>query len=153
MSLAKKIRTVQWKFRDVTTSYPELNGVHDLKITRPEDVYKIFKFLFENETVERFVCFWLNAANKVIGFELISSGNLDSSVVHPREVFRSAIVASCKSIILAHNHPSGNLDPSNADIAITKVLVEAGKMLDIPVFDHLIISNNGYSSFVEKRLL
>jgi DNA repair protein RadC len=74
-------------------------------------------------------------------------------LVHPREVFRGAIVATCANIILAHNHPSGNLEPSREDISITKKLVEAGKIVDISVLDHIIFGDDGYTSFVEKRLI
>lgn len=73
--------------------------------------------------------------------------------MHPREVFRGAIVATCASVILAHNHPSGNLDPSNEDISITKRLSEAGKILDINVIDHLIFTDDGFTSFVEQRII
>ena len=109
--------------------------------------------MFDGEVKERFVVFWLNSANVVTGFEVISEGTLNSSVVHPREVFRGAIVATCANIILAHNHPSGNTEPSNEDISITKKLVEAGKIIDIKVFDHLIFAEDAYTSFVEKRLI
>ena len=97
--------------------------------------------------------FWLNSANVVTGFEIVSEGTLNSSVVHPREVFRGAIIATCANIIIAHNHPSGNLEPSQEDISITKKLVEAGKIIEITVFDHIIFADNSYTSFVEKRLI
>lgn len=73
--------------------------------------------------------------------------------MHPREVFRGAIVSSCANIIVAHNHPSGNLEPSNEDISLTKKLIEAGKIIEINVFDHIIFAENEYTSFVEKRLM
>ena len=95
----------------------------------------------------------LNSSNKIISHETISIGNLNSSVVHPREVFKVAIDNSSANIILIHNHPSGNPEPSNEDIRITKKIVEAGKILDILVFDHLIIAGETYTSFVEKRLI
>lgn len=95
----------------------------------------------------------LNSANKIIKYDVISIGNLNSSVVHPREVFKTAIENNSASIILIHNHPSGNPEPSNEDISITKKIVEAGKIMNIPVFDHLIIAGNSYTSFVEKRLI
>ena len=109
--------------------------------------------MFDGEVKERFVVFWLNSANVVTGFEVISEGTLNSSVVHPREVFRGAIVATCANIIIAHNHPSGNTDASQEDISITKKLVEAGKIIDISVFDHIIFAEDTYTSFVEKRLI
>jgi DNA repair protein RadC len=90
--------------------------------------------LFDEQVKERFIVFWLNSANIVQGFEIISEGTLNSSVVHPREVFRGAIVATCANIIVAHNHPSGNSEASNEDIVLTKKLVEAGKIVDIQVF-------------------
>ena len=95
----------------------------------------------------------LNSANKIINYDIISIGNLNSSVVHPREVFKSAIENSAASIILMHNHPSGNCTPSEEDKKLTKKLVESGKLLDIPVFDHIIIAGNSYTSFVEKKLI
>ncbi|HRP93509.1 MAG TPA: JAB domain-containing protein, partial [Ignavibacteriaceae bacterium] len=77
----------------------------------------------------------------------------NSSVVHQREIFRVAIENNSASIILIHNHPSENPEPSNEDISITKKIVEAGKIMDIPIFDHIIIAGNSYTSFVEKRLI
>ena len=74
-------------------------------------------------------------------------------MVHPREVFRGAIVATCANIIIAHNHPSGNLEPSKEDISITKKLVEAGKIIDISVLDHIIFTDDGFTSFEERRLI
>lgn len=109
--------------------------------------------MFDGEVKERFIVFWLNSTNVVQGFEIISEGTLNSSVVHPREVFRGAIVATCANIIVAHNHPSGNSEASNEDIVLTKKLVEAGKIVDIQVFDHVIFAGETYTSFVEKRLI
>ncbi len=102
---------------------------------------------------EKFVVYWLSSANVVTGFEIVTEGTLNASIVHPREVFRGAIVATCANIILAHNHPSGNPEPSQEDIQLTKKIVEAGKLLDIPVFDHIIFAEDAYLSFVEKNIL
>ena len=123
------------------------------KITSPQDVADIFIPLLRDELKEKFILVCLNSANKIIKYEIISVGNLNSSVVHPREIFKSAIENSSASVILLHNHPSGNPEPSREDISITKKIVEAGKLLDIPVFDHLIIAGNTFTSFVERRLL
>src|SRR5690606_33939092 len=125
----------------------------DKKITSPEDVANIFIPLFRDEVKEQFIVICLNSANKIIKHETVSIGNLNSSVVHPREIFKTALEHNAASIILLHNHPSGNPEPSNEDISITKKLVEAGKMMDIPVFDHIILAGNTYTSFVEKRLI
>jgi DNA repair protein RadC len=122
------------------------------KITSPQDVAEIFIPILRDDNKEKFIVVCLNSANKIIKHETISVGNLNSSVVHPREVFKVAIDNSSASIILIHNHPSGNPEPSNEDIRITKKIVETGKIMDIPVFDHLIIAGETYTSFVEKRL-
>ena len=125
----------------------------DNKITSPQDIADVFIPLLKDELKERFIVVCLNSANKIIKFDTISVGNLNSSIVHPREVFKTAIENSSASIILVHNHPSGNPDPSGEDIAITKKLSESGKIMDIPVFDHIIIAGGKYTSFVEKRLI
>ena len=146
------LKTVTWKFKDVTSEYPELNEKR-IKITSPRDIFEHFAFLFNDQVRERFVVFWLSSSNIVTGFEVVSEGLLNSSLVHPREVFRGAIVSSCANIILAHNHPSGNDEPSTEDISITKQICEAGKIIGISVFDHLIFADDKYTSFVERRLI
>ena len=127
--------------------------LYNKKITSPGDIAGIFIPLLRDEVKEKFIVVCLNSANKIIKQEIISIGNLNSSVVHAREIFKVAIDSSSASIILIHNHPSGNPEPSNEDITITKKIVDAGKILDIPVFDHIIIAGANYTSFVEKRLL
>lgn len=148
-----RIKTIVWKFNDISNSYPELSTARNVKITDPQTFYNLFKFLFQNETQEMFYAFWLNSANHVIGYEMITKGTLNGSLVHAREIFRSAIVSSCANIILAHNHPSGNTEPSAEDISITKKLYEAGKIIDVNVFDHIIFTNDAYTSFIERRLI
>ncbi len=125
----------------------------DKKITAPQDVADIFIPILKDELIEKFIVICLNTSNKIIRYEIISIGSLDSSLVHPREVFKVAIENSAKSLILLHNHPSGNKEPSNEDINLTKKLIEAGKIFEIPIFDHLIIAGNEFTSFVEKRLM
>lgn len=123
------------------------------KITSPEEVADIFIPILKDEIKEKFLVVCLNRSNSIITTETITTGTIDSSVVHPREVFKVAIDNNAVSIIVIHNHPSGNPEPSNEDISITKRLVEAGKILNIPVFDHLIIAGSTYTSFVERRLI
>jgi DNA repair protein RadC len=125
----------------------------DKKISSPGEIADIFIPILKDELKERFIVVCLNSANKIIKYEVISVGNLNSSIVHPREVFKVAIENNSASIILIHNHPSGNPDPSNEDISITKKIVETGTIMSIPVFDHIIIAGNNFTSFVEKRLL
>jgi DNA repair protein RadC len=123
------------------------------KVTSPQEIADVFIPLLRDDNKEKFIVVCLNSSNKIIKHEIISIGNLNSSVVHPREIFKVAIDCSSASIILIHNHPSGNPEPSNEDIRITKKIVDSGKILDIPVFDHLIIAGETYTSFVEKRLI
>jgi DNA repair protein RadC len=125
----------------------------DIKITSPKDVADIYIPLLRDELKENFYILCLSSSNKIMQAEKISMGSLNASLVHPREIFKVAIENSSASIICIHNHPSGNPEPSNEDISITKKLVEAGKLLDIPLFDHIIIAGNNYTSFVERRLI
>ena len=123
------------------------------KITSPEDIAEIFIPLLRDKVKEEFYIVCLNSANKITKIELISVGNLNASLVHPREVFKVAIENNSANIILLHNHPSGNADPSNEDISITRKMVEAGKILDIQLFDHIIIAGNHFTSMVQKRII
>jgi DNA repair protein RadC len=123
------------------------------KISSPNDIAEIFIPLLRDKTKEEFLVICLNSANKIINYETITIGLLNSSLVHPREVFKVAIENNSANIVLAHNHPSGNTDPSEEDITITKKMVDAGKILGINVFDHIIIGHNSFSSLVEKRLI
>lgn len=123
------------------------------KITSPGDIAEIFIPVLRDKIKEEFYVVCLNTANKISKVELISVGNLNSSVVHPREVFKVAIENNSANIILLHNHPSGNSEPSNEDIALTRQMVEAGKIINILVFDHIIIAGNKFTSLVEKRII
>jgi DNA repair protein RadC len=123
------------------------------KVTSPQNIADFFIPLLRDEVKEKFFAICLNSANKIITYELISIGTLNSSIVHPREVFKVAVENNSASIILLHNHPSGNREPSNEDIMLTKKMVEVGKIMDIPVFDHLIIAGEDYTSMVEIRII
>jgi len=90
---------------------------------------------------ELFAVFHLNSQNHVTGWEIITQGILDASLVHPREVFRSAIVRNAAALIIAHNHPSGSTEPSPQDLKVTRQLAEAGDMIGIPLVDHIIIGH------------
>jgi DNA repair protein RadC len=146
-------RTVSWRFRESTDELPDLKEKRSVAIKAPSDLFHNYHPLFDHQVRERFIVFWLNTCNKVVGFEIVSEGTLNSSLVHPREVFRGAIVATSASIIVAHNHPSGNPDPSQEDLAITKQLIESGKILGIPVYDHIIFTDSTFTSFAEKGLM
>lgn len=102
---------------------------------------------------ENFLCLSLNGANEIIGNRVVTIGLLNSSQIHPREVFADAISDRAASVILAHNHPSGLLKPSPDDLAVTKQMLEAGKILGISVLDHIIITKKGHLSFKEEGLI
>lgn len=117
------------------------------EILSPNDVWNFCADIRDSKR-EHFVVFYLDTQNRVIERQIISVGILDSSLVHPREVFEPAIRLSASSIIVAHNHPSGSLTPSSEDLEITKRLIHAGKILDIQLTDHVIISKDSNSSFI-----
>lgn len=120
-------------------------------INSPEDVYQIMKKHTVGLEVEHFWILLLNTKNYVEKIELVSKGIIDASIVHPREVFKSAIRNNASSVILCHNHPSCIVNPSAEDITITKTLIEAGTLIGIPILDHIIVSSNGnFMSLKEK---
>jgi DNA repair protein RadC len=110
----------------------------------PKDVWERMEDI-RGSKKEHFVVFYLDSRNQEIQREIISVGTLNESLVHPREVFEGAIKNNAASIIIAHNHPSGDLEPSEADIEITKKLVYAGKILDIKIISHIVIANDSWS--------
>ncbi|MDN7024804.1 JAB domain-containing protein [Methanoculleus sp. FWC-SCC1] len=118
------------------------------RIASPTDVLSLVTDLVDRRQ-EHFVCITLNGAGEVITRRTVTVGLLNQSLVHPREVFADAITDRAASVVLVHNHPSGNLEPSQQDIAITRQLSEAGSILGIRVLDHLIVSRKGYVSLKE----
>ena len=124
-----------------------------IQITSPEDAVAYFGPKLRDLTKEVFIVAFLNNAKLVTGYKKISSGGSTSTIVDPAEVIRQAVMNEANSVLLLHNHPSGQTAASKADIQLTKRLVEAGKMLAIPVDDHLIIAGDGYTSFKEKGLI
>jgi DNA repair protein RadC len=129
---------------------PELK---DFDVKDPEAVVKAIRSSIKDKAKEHFKLILLNPRNKIIGISTISMGTLNASLVHPREVFKDAITHSAASVVLAHNHPSGDPDPSEDDIKITKKLVDSGKLLGIEVLDHIVICKNNFCSFKERGLL
>lgn len=123
------------------------------KIETLEDIYNLLKNDLTEKKKEHFKLLSLNSRNQLISVDEVSIGTLDASLVHPREVFEPAVRNLAAQIILAHNHPSGDPEPSEDDLEITQKLVEAGKILGIEVIDHMIIVKNGFFSFKEKKLI
>lgn len=114
---------------------------------------KTLQSYFENHDREEFVIIGLDGKNKIQFLNSVSMGCLTSSIVHPREVFKAAILGNAVALILCHNHPSGDPRPSPEDIEITKRLVQAGEILGIKILDHVIIGDEQYTSFADKGLL
>ena len=129
-----------------------LKGKKSVLILSPKEVWEELKDIRDNKK-EHFVVFYLDSRNQEIKREVILVGLLNANLVHPREVFEPAIRNLTAQIIVAHNHPSGDLEPSEEDLIITKRLVEAGKILGIEVLDHVIVSKEGFLSFKEKNLI
>ena len=125
------------------------------KMSDPSKVHSLLDEVYEMGSLpeEIFVILCLDTKNQVVGTFQVSSGSINASIVHPREVFKRAILCNSNGIILAHNHPSGDTTPSTEDINITKRLVEAGNLLGIKVLDHIIVGHTRYLSFKEKRLI
>jgi DNA repair protein RadC len=126
------------------------------KITSSRDSYDILKDLFNEdqiEYIEQFIILLLNRGNKVLGWVKVSQGGITGTVADPRIIFQSALLANATSLILSHNHPSGNTAPSSQDIELTRKIREGGRILEISVLDHLIVTVNGYYSFADEGLL
>lgn len=126
-----------------------------IKSNEPITSSYVYQDLFEAKTSkkEKFYAYFLDSRSSLIKRELISIGTVDTSLVHPREVFEPAIKLSAVSVIVAHNHPSGNFNPSDADIEITDVLKDCGELLGIKLLDHIIVSKEGFFSFRENNLV
>ena len=146
---ADKLYVIKEVIRRIMEESPNDNPV----IQGPEDVFNVFMPKLLHETKEHFMIAVLNTKNRIIAAPTISIGSLSASVVHPREIFKEAIKYPCAGIILVHNHPSGDPKPSRDDIAVTERLVKAGKIMDIPIIDHVIIAQQKYLSMKEKDLI
>ena len=127
-------------------------GKKPVVIRGPADVVRLFPKL-PNEQREHFIVVLLNARHEVDAVETVSIGSLNASIVHPREVFRIALIGAAYAIVLMHNHPSGEVTPSNADCALTKRIKEAGEILRVEVHDHVIVGHQRYFSFRESGLM
>lgn len=126
------------------------------KITSSREAYTILLDSWDEdklEFVEQFKVLLLNRANKVLGIYEVSTGGVSGTVADPKLVFAAAINANASAMILSHNHPSGQLKPSQADISLTKKLTAGGRLLEIPVLDHIIVTSEGFYSFADEGAL
>lgn len=121
------------------------------KITNANSIYDYFKYLLNDQKQEHFYCIYLDNKKNIIDKKLLFIGTINMSIVHPREIFKEAYLLSASSIICLHNHPSGDVLPSNEDILITNKIKEIGNIQGINLLDHIIIGNNNYYSFFENN--
>ena len=121
-------------------------------IKSPEDVASIVRSQLKGKKKEHFLVLCLDTRNRLINYKPVSMGSLDTSVVHPREVFKEAISSNAASVIFVHNHPSGDPEPSKEDIELTKRLAKAGEIMGIEVLDHIIVCDRSYLSLKAKNL-
>jgi DNA repair protein RadC len=122
-------------------------------ITSSKDAAQILQPILADETIEQFYLLHLNRANRVLKTECISSGGTSGTVADAKIIFKKALESGATNLILCHNHPSGNLKPSDADIQLTKKLASAGKLLDVEILDHLIVANTGWYSFRDEGMI
>lgn len=121
-------------------------------IKYPEDVAQVVSHL-EKKDREHFVCIHLSTRNKVLSVETVGIGTLNASLISAREIFKGALLANARAVVIAHNHPSGDPEPSEEDKAVTTKLAEAGEILDIEVLDHVIVGQGKYVSLKERGLV
>lgn len=124
-------------------------GLAGSPVAGSEQIFRTFRDRFLKLDREEFIAVLLDGKGRVMGFNTVSVGSLTASLVHPREVFKAAIIANAATLILVHNHPSGDPEPSAEDVALTRRLKEAGDLLGIRILDHVVIGDDRYVSFVD----
>ena len=139
--------------KDITVRYFEKELINKDLISTPEAVYDYLKASLKGISDEEFKALFLNNENRLLALETIQKGTINKSVVYPRQIVERALHNHAAGVIIAHNHPSGSLKPSNSDIKITKIIRDALDTIDIPLLDHIIIGGNGYFSFKENNYL
>ena len=146
---------IDYKVGEVKLSYKPKN-ISKYKVTSSEDAYKYLLSTYKKGTIcykEYFKVLFLNQANQVLGYNLISGGGITETTADVRLIFQAALLTNSVALILAHNHPSGNLKPSPEDIRLTKQVREAAQILRIKVLDHIILSDTEYYSFADEGML
>ena len=141
--------------REIKLSYSK-NGVENIKITGSESAYKLLLDNWDMDTIElqeEFKVLLLNRANQVLGIYPLSKGGVSGTIVDVKLLLAAAIKANASSIIIAHNHPSGNLKPSESDNRLTKKIKEGAKLLDINLLDHIIVTKDSYYSFTDNSIV
>jgi DNA repair protein RadC len=152
-----KVRQI--KFRQIRAVYETLTVAEGagnylspkIRYTSPTQIFDTFSFL-QDETKEYFIALHLDGKNRILAVDICSIGSLNQSIVHPREVFKTALLSSAAAIILMHNHPSGDPTPSNEDLVVTRRLREVGDLIGIRILDHIVVGST-YYSFVERGII
>lgn len=147
----------QWEVSEIQISYKsQVKPSMRPKIIASRDAYEVLKQSWDDsrmELIEQFKAIFTNRANKVLAVLEVSSGGITATVADPRLIFVAALKTGASGIILAHNHPSGNLSPSQADIDLTRKIKEVGRFLEIQLLDHIILTSEGYYSFADEGLV
>jgi len=146
------MRTVT-RYRIALVREEETEVPSRLKLSTPRAAYRFLKTLLADADREQFVSLCLSTRNDLVGYNVISVGSVNASIVHPREVFKAAILLNASALVIAHNHPSGDPAPSREDREVTRALSEAGQVLDVPLYDHVILGEDRYFSFRDEGLL
>jgi DNA repair protein RadC len=144
------------KASEISINYKPLYKSSELKkISNSKDATDFLREVWSDriQYVEEVYVLLLSRSNKIIGFVKISEGGTSGTVVDPKLIFQAALKTNASAIMLSHNHPSGNLKPSDTDIALTKQIIAAGKAIEIPVLDHIILTHEGYFSFADEGLM
>ena len=126
------------------------NNKEEVTLNNSSKIYEYFKNIFINEKQENFYAIYLNTKSKLISYKLLFKGTINTSCVHPREIFKYAFLESAYSVVVIHNHPSGDPTPSKMDDELTQVLFNIGKVMSLPILDHIIIGSNKYYSYYEE---
>lgn len=127
--------------------------LHKKQIEQPEDIMEWLNQEIGYVQQEHFVVMFLNQRNQIMNYKTLFIGTLTNASVHPREIFKEAMKQGCAKIICAHNHPSGDPNPSKADIELTRIIQQVGEMVAIPLVDHLVVAHNTYVSLRQKQLM
>jgi DNA repair protein radc len=147
-----KLKTIKAVYETLTVSDSITDYLKpSTRYTSPIQIFNTFSFL-RHETKEHFIALHLDGKNRVVCIDIVSIGSLNQSIVHPRELFKTALLSSAAAVILLHNHPTGDPTPSTEDITITRRLTDAGEMIGIKVLDHIIIGDS-YYSFSERGII
>lgn len=148
--------TIMYQLAEISISYKPAQKLSELQIINSStDCEKLFRNFWSDDLnyCEEFIIMLINRANRVLGFSKISKGGIAGTVADPKIIFQNALKSNASSLILCHNHPSGNLKPSQADLDLTRKIKQAGQFLDITVLDHIILTEEGFYSFADEGLM